>query len=108
MVADADAVRAVAVSCAPFGIPVEPDVESMTAMSVAMGSPALMTSQSMDARAGSVVGMGRSDASPRSALSNCGYMVAMWVCGGMGSGASGRVFTMGQCSKSTKKNQPPG
>ena len=75
-VASALETKLAAVSCAPFGVPVDPEVATTSAMEESIGSPARMWLRSSCARVRSSAGMGRKVACPAMAASRSGRMAA--------------------------------
>ena len=68
-VASADATKFTAVSCAPLGIPVDPEVATTNATSGSISAPARNCSVSSVVRSGSSAGTGRSVRVPAMASS---------------------------------------
>ena len=85
-VASALATRLSGLSCAPFGVPVEPEVDTTKAMSSAIDSPARMWLRSNSVRVRSAAGRGKSVVCPAMAFSRSSKIPA-GLRGSTGSGA---------------------
>ena len=86
-VASALEIRFAGVSIAPFGLPVDPEVETTRAMSSSIGAPGSNVLRSRFVRAGSFVGTGKSARWPVNASSSAG-MIASGFAGSTGRSSS--------------------